>query len=1025
MRCWACDRENQPGVRFCAQCGAGLACPDCGAPMTAAQRFCTRCGRRLPLRGAQTSIRRITQRVQETPHFRIHYPTESFAEQQLGAIADRLETAYAALAGLLGIDVSAPRQIDVHLSEMLEDPNRRDVPVLTGGYHAPRRPAIYEVYRPDAPGVALERSLVQVLLEEAVGPDATLPPFAQEGIYGWIGMRMAPENALQAAQIMGQIRARGRVPPISDLVSGPPEGLEPVYGVIAGTMTGFLVDRYGFPRFLDFVNRAPVQGVGPAVQAAFGTSLKKLEKGWEKSFRGGPSGGGITRFFKTSLPYLKPHRLKVAEILVYIGLAIAFTTLFPLSQKWLIDRAIVPGITGQKSEADATEQLLLIMGGITALFVVASVTGLRENYLSAWVAEKVLQTIRIRIFTKLQRMEPGFFQRIQTGDIMSRLTNDLQMVQYALTGAMAQGLQMVLTLIVALCTIFYLDWKLALFAVAGMPLFFLTTKFLGPPAARASFERQQDAASMTSNLQENLLAQPVVKAFGLEDRASSSYGGKLDQFFRSSIRLSFLSSIYGLTANSIASAIQLTILGLGGWLIIRGDMTLGSLMAFLSLMAQLIGPVQGLSGILQTLQQATGSMDRVEELLKMEPSIANAEGARPIPPVRHAIRMEHVTFSYTGAQPNLQEFSIEIPAGAKVAFVGPSGCGKSTTLNLIMRFYDPQQGRVTFDGVDLREATLESVRGQMGVVFQDNFLFDTSIRENIRMGRLGATDAEIVEAAKAAEIHELIVGMPMGYDTPVGERGGQVSGGQRQRIAIARAILRNPAILLLDEATSALDPRTEAAINKTLDRLSAGRTTIAVTHRLTSAAQMDRIFVLDKGHLVEQGTHDELVRRDGLYARLWQEQTGGVTGPIPTFGGQEALRLMQVPLFAGLDGDVAAALANRLAVERYAPGSVIVNEGERGTTMYIVDRGTAEVLVQDTSGQRKLADLRAGDYFGEMALLYDVPRTATVRATSPLQVLSLSREDLDELLEHVPELRGTLEESALARAGAIAQVAAR
>ncbi|MGH2602909.1 MAG: cyclic nucleotide-binding domain-containing protein, partial [Dehalococcoidia bacterium] len=252
---------------------------------------------------------------------------------------------------------------------------------------------------------------------------------------------------------------------------------------------------------------------------------------------------------------------------------------------------------------------------------------------------------------------------------------------------------------------------------------------------------------------------------------------------------------------------------------------------------------------------------------------------------------------------------------------------------------------------------------------------------------------------------------------------GQVSGGQRQRIAIARAILRNPAILILDEATSALDPRTEAAINKTLDRIAAGRTTIAVTHRLTSAAQMDRIFVLDKGHVVEEGTHEELLKKEGLYARLWQEQTGGVTGPIPEFGGMLAMRLAAVPLFSGIDGDLAAALANRLTVERYAPDSVVINEGERGGSMYIIDKGTADVLIQDATGERKVADLRAGDYFGEMALLYDVPRTATVRADTPLQVFALAREDLEALMAQVPGLREALEESSMARAGALAQVA--
>ncbi|MGH2588654.1 MAG: ABC transporter transmembrane domain-containing protein, partial [Dehalococcoidia bacterium] len=871
-----------------------------------------------------------------------------YAEQQLGTIAGRLESAYAMIVALLGLDGRAPAPIDVYLSEVLEDPEQQNTPKLTGGYVIPRRPAIQEVYRPDAPGVTLEQSLARLLVAVAIGAETELPPFGEAGLHGWLGMRLTPGSADHAGQMLHQLHARGEAPAASDLLAGAPLGLEPMYTPFAGLLTGFLVDRYGLPRYMDLVQRLSVTAPEAATQAALGTSLKKLDQEWLKSLRAGPE-GGITRFFKASLPYLKPHGLKVAEILVYLGLAVAFSTILPLSQKWLIDRAILPG---------NTDELVRIMVGITALFIIASIAGLRENYISAWVAEKVLQTMRMRIFSRLQRMEPGFFHRMQTGDILSRMTNDLQMIQFAFTGAMAQGLQMVLTLIVALGTIFWLDWKLGLVAVAGLPLFFITTKFLGPPAARASYERQQDLAAVSSTLHENLLAQPVVKAFGLEDQAISSYGRRLDRFFHSSIRLNFLSSIYGLTANSIASAIQLIILGVGGYLIIDGQITLGSLIAFLSLLGTIIGPVQGLSGIMQALQQATGSMDRVEELLQAEPGIADREDARPIPRLHQAIRIDNVTFSYTGQQPNLADVSIDIPAGAKVAFVGPSGCGKSTLLNLIMRFYDPQKGRVTFDGVDLRDATIESVRGQMGVVFQDNFLFDASIRENIRTGREGATDAEIEEAAKAAEIHDLVLSLPMGYDTPVGERGGQVSGGQRQRIAIARAILRNPAILILDEATSALDPRTEAAINKTLDRIAAGRTTIAVTHRLTSAAQMDRIFVLDKGHVVEEGTHEELLKKEGLYARLWQEQTGGVTGPIPEFGGMLAMRLAAVPLFSGIDGDLAAALANRLTVERYAPDSVVINEGERGGSMYIIDKGTADVLIQDATGERKVADLR-------------------------------------------------------------------
>lgn len=731
-------------------------------------------------------------------------------------------------------------------------------------------------------------------------------------------------------------------------------------------------------------------------------------------------GWGIIRFLLAAGPYLRPHAIKVAEVLVYIGLSVAFTMLLPFTQKWLIDRALLPG--------DQAE-LLRIMAGITVLFVVVSITSLRANYVAAWVSERVLQELRLRTFALLQRMESAFFQRFQTGDILSCISSDLLAVQFAFTSALAEGLRLTLTLLASLILLFSLDWKLGLLGVAGLPLYFLTTRFLGPPAARASLQRQQDLAATTSTVQEDLLAQPVVKAFGLEEQTIAAYHAQLSRLFRSSLRLTFLSSLYGLSANSITYAVQLTILGVGGYLIMEGTLTLGSLIAFLSLLAQVIGPVQALSGIVQELQQATGAMERVNELLRQVPAIIDREGAQPLPRLSRAIRLEGVSFSYTGRQQALADVRLEIPAGAKVALVGPTGAGKSTVLNLLMRFYDPQAGRVTFDGTDLRDAALASLRGQIGVVFQDSFLFDTSIRENIRLGRPDATDAEVEAAAQVAEIHDRILALPLGYDTPVGERGCQLSGGERQRIAIARAILRHPSVLVLDEATSALDPQTEAAIMKTLGWLSVGRTVIMITHRLAAAARMDRIYVLDCGRLVEWGSHAELLYRGGLYARLWQEQTGRVKGAIaqahplaaiPHRGGLETALVSSVPFLARLAPSLLAALLDRMTMAQYAPGDIVVSGGAHGDTLYFIRHGEAEAVTSSPAGEtRRLTKLSEGNAFGELlllcdilrltgleegfagveiALLYDVRRTAMIRAVTRLQVLALSREALEELL---------------------------
>jgi ATP-binding cassette subfamily B protein len=330
-------------------------------------------------------------------------------------------------------------------------------------------------------------------------------------------------------------------------------------------------------------------------------------------------------------------------------------------------------------------------------------------------------------------------------------------------------------------------------------------------------------------------------------------------------------------------------------------------------------------------------------------------------------------------------------------------------LNLLMRFYEPGEGRVTLDGVDIREATLESVRGQMGVVFQDSVLFNISILENVRLGNLDASDEEVEEACRTAQIHDVIMSLPDEYDTPVGERGSRLSGGQRQRLAIARAVLRNPTILILDEATSALDSHTEAAINETLSLVGRGRTTVSVTHRLSSVVNAHHIYVLDAGELAQQGTHDELLDRGGLYARLWQEQ-GGAVGSVDQ-AREEVSHLAAIPMFADLDAAHLGRLAARLVTERFSAGEEIIREGESGDRLYVVASGEVEVVGRDPLGsERPMAVLREGDYFGEIALLREAPRNATCRARTAVRAHTLAKVDFNALLESVPELREGVEQ---------------
>jgi ATP-binding cassette subfamily B protein len=945
-----------------------------------------------------------------TRHFQLFAQPDSFAAYHHEVVAERLERACAELVEILAIpELDAP--IDVYLLDELLDPARPDALLPAGGYVDARRRAIFAVDRADSPGVDLEECLLALVRQLAFGDAPPWPASVSTGVLLFVQQRAGLELPAGDVRAAAEAAQQGSLPALRVLLSGA-ESADPRRDSLAvASLLDELTGAYGMPRVARFLRQLGAVAPDAAARAAFGRPLAALEKRWHKDLRRGAA-GGARLFVGLVLPYLRPYRFKLAEISFYLLLSVAFGIGLARAQGLLLDEALIPG---------DRRMFVIIMSVLAAAFAITNLTSLRDSFLRARVAEGVIRDLRLRMFTRLQALHPGYFARTESGDLIARLTNDLFMIEAALTSGLVETLRLAMMFVLALATILVIDWRLALVSLVGTPLFFLVGRLLGPPIARASIVRQQQFATVTSAIHENLAAQPVIKLYGLQRLAIGRFERQLDALFRTSQRMYVLAGTYSVLSSSTASVIELAVLGIGAYLVLEGNLTAGALFTFLFLSGQVVGPVQSISNLLALMQRATGSMLRVRELADAEPALRDAPDAAPLGRLAREVRLERVTFSYDESRRILEDVSLSVPAGASVAIVGPSGSGKSTVLNLLARFYDPRLGRVLVDGVDLKQATLESVRGQIGMVFQETVLFNASIRENIRLGNPAASDDEVEAAARAAELHDLITQLPDGYETLVGERGGLLSGGQRQRVAIARAILRDPALLLLDEATSALDPATEAAINATLRRIAAGRTTISVTHRLASVAGADRIVVLDQGRLVEQGTHQELLAAEGLYARLWEDQHGPLDGP----GTGEAIpALERIPLFAGLDRAVLGSLAGQLAAERHAPGATIVAAGAPGDRLYIVEEGEVEVLAPDTGGTpQRLALLGAGDYFGEIALLHDVPRTATVRARTSVQLLTLDRARFQDLLAASPHLAAAVAQTAATREAALRELA--
>ncbi|HLI27989.1 MAG TPA: ABC transporter transmembrane domain-containing protein [Chloroflexota bacterium] len=936
-------------------------------------------------------------RVRETAHFIFHYLPDSYAADHLPWLIGRAETTWRELRAFVGEDTPAPPKPKVYLLLLLPHPTQPEQHLTRGAYADPHTGEIWAVCRPESPAEGLEEAIGHLVIFQPYAPVAGEVPFLRAGLIAYIMAHAtgAPRPERLHRAVLDRLQ-RGEPVAIFPLLAERSPLDQRQYTGLALSFFTFLAEQYGIAALQAFLGHYDPRTPDQAAQLAYGRPVAALHDEWLATVaRYAATQVGVRDFFRRLLPYLRPYPAQIALILVYLLVAIGFALGLQLSVKYLIDTVIAPGNFAL---------LLQLLGLLFIGFVLNALTSLHRAYLTAWVGEQILMSLRRDLFARLQALSASFYARARVGDLVSRMSNDLVVVQMALSNALLSGLYYALSGLLAAITLFLLDWRLAAVVLVLLPLLFVATALLSGRVTRYSRERSERLGDVTDVLQENLNAAAVVRAFGLQATMRERFAAALQALFRSSVRLVLFGSLFGLSSSLVTSLIQLVVLGLGGYLILSGSFSVGALFAFMGILGQVTSPVESFTQLWQALQQAAGSMQRVAQVLDEPVEVRDAPDARELPRLQHEIRFDHVWFSYTGAQPNLQDVSFVIPAGRHVAIVGPSGSGKSTVLNLLLRFYDPQYGSVSIDGLDLRTVTQASLRAQIGVVFQDTFLFNTSIRENLRYGRLDATDAEIEAAARQAEIHDFIVSLPQGYDTPVGERGARLSGGQRQRLALARALLRHPAILLLDEATSALDPETEAQIQQTLARATQHLTTITVTHRLAAAAQADYIFVLDRGTLVEQGTHEQLLAAGGLYARLYEEQQGlPALGAIPSV---QVHRLRRVPLFAELPAEALAAIAQRLVVERYAPGDVIVRQGDVGDKLYLIERGQVEVTVQHgpAAVEQPLNTLHEGDYFGEIALLLDVPRTATVRATTAVQLLALGKADFLTLLGRLPAL---------------------
>jgi ATP-binding cassette, subfamily B, bacterial len=496
-------------------------------------------------------------------------------------------------------------------------------------------------------------------------------------------------------------------------------------------------------------------------------------------------------------------------------------------------------------------------------------TSAAQTYFTGWTGERILADLRNRLFRHLQRLSLGFYERNRAGVIVSRLTNDVEALDQLVTDGVSTLVQSTLTLFGTAVVLFLLDWELALATLTILPLLMVATIWFRTRSQRAYRAVRERLGLVTATLAEDIAGIRVVQAFTREQTNLRKFREVNDHYRQANQETVFLNGVYFPIVDLLSTAATVVVLGYGGYLFFGNSVSLGTLFAFMLYISNFFDPIQQLSQLYNTFLAATAALDKIMDVMDTEPEIVDRPEARELPPVEGRVRFEDVRFGYGDGPEVLHGLDLEVPPGTTVALVGHTGAGKSTIAKLLARFYDPRSGRITIDGHDLRDVTQATLRRQLGIVPQEGFLFAGTVTENIAFGKPGATPEEVVHAAETVGAHDFILRLEDGYETELQERGSRLSLGQRQLVALARALLADPRLLILDEATSSVDIGTERKIERALRLLLAGRTAFIIAHRLSTIRDADLIVVLEHGRIVEQGSHDDLMRRGGLYTSLY------------------------------------------------------------------------------------------------------------------------------------------------------------